>query len=116
MLLTGKKETRLSVFLETHFLQSKFCCHRGTALKALRGGQEAGKQEAVSPYSLHSPLFKSIFHCYPKSHTHNSINSERNFSVADTFHTEKWILKLFSTNKLTVFAFPHPGRAPWCDV
>lgn len=103
------------VFLVIHILQSKFCCHIGRA-----GKWKAG---AVSSYHLHqpfgripNPLFSSIFHCYPKSHTHNSIKAERNFSVADTFHREKWILKLFSTNKLTVFAFPHPGRTPWCEV
>lgn len=39
------------------------------------------------------------------NHIHNSVKAQRNFSVADTFHREKWILKLFSTNKLTVFAF-----------
>lgn len=82
----------------------------------LKGGQEAGKRGAVSPDYLHQLLFRIIFHCYPKSHTHNSGKAERTFSVADTFHTEKWILKLFSTNKLTVFAFPRLGRTPWCEV
>jgi hypothetical protein len=86
------------------------------ALRALRGGQEAGTQEAVSPYYLHQLLFRSILHCYPKSHIHNSVKAERNFSAADIFHREKWILKLFSTNKLTVFAFSHPGCTPWCEV